>query len=52
MKKSCACFFYFRAVKLLGWVKKAGECLNDLVFSVFINLVILCHICGCAYVFI
>lgn len=48
MKESCACFFSFRAIKLLGWVKKAGECcLNNLIFSVFMKMVILCYIYVC-----
>lgn len=48
MKEWYACFFPFRAIKLLGWVKKACKCcLNDLIFSVFTKMVILCYVCVC-----
>ena len=46
LKESYTRFILIRAIKLLGWVKAAGECcLNDLIFSVFIKLLILHRTC-------
>lgn len=44
LKESCAYFILIRAIKMFGQIKKSAECcLNDLIFSVFIKLLILHH---------
>lgn len=46
LKESYACFIFIRTIKIFGWIKKAAEyCLNDLIFFVFIRLLILHHMC-------